>query len=42
MALQSLGYSASEAAKAVSKVKDQSDRADELTRLALRGMAGTL
>lgn len=40
MALQSLGYSASEAAKAVSAVKGQSDQADELIRLALRGMAG--
>ena len=40
MALQSLGYSASEAAKAVSAVKDRSAQADELIRLALRGMAG--
>lgn len=40
MALQSLGYSASEAAKAVSAVKGQSDQADELIRLALRGIAG--
>lgn len=38
MALQSLGYSASEAAKAVSTVKDQSTQADELIRLALRSM----
>ena len=42
MALQSLGYSATEAARAVSAVKDQSDRSDELTRLALRRMAGSL
>lgn len=38
MALQSLGYSASEAARAVGSVKDQSTKADELTRLALRSM----
>lgn len=42
MALQSLGYSASEAAKAVSAVKGQSVQADELIRLALRSMAGSL
>lgn len=42
MALQSLGYSASEAAKAVSAVKGQSAQADELIRLALRSMAGSL
>ena len=39
-ALQSLGYSPSEAARAVSRVQTESDRADELIRLALRGMAG--
>ncbi len=38
MALQTLGYSASEAAKAVGSVKDQSDKADELIRLALKSM----
>lgn len=42
MALQSLGYSASEAAKAVSAVKGQSAQADKLIRLALRSMAGSL
>ena len=40
MALQSLGYSASEAARAVSNVKDQSTQTDELIRLALKNMAG--
>ena len=39
-ALQSLGYTAAEAAKAVSLVRDKSDSANELVRLALRGMAG--
>lgn len=39
-ALQALGYSAPEAAKAVSAVRGQSDSANELVRLALRGMAG--
>ena len=39
-ALQALGYTASEAAKAVSQVRGQSDSANELVRLALRGMAG--
>lgn len=37
-ALISLGYAQSEAAKAVSKVADKSDRSDELIRLALKGM----
>ncbi|MBQ9210609.1 MAG: Holliday junction branch migration protein RuvA [Clostridia bacterium] len=39
-ALTALGYSAMEARDAVSKVKDQSDKAEELIRLALRNMAG--
>ena len=39
-ALQSLGYTAGEAAKAVSQVRGQSDCANELVRLALRNMAG--
>ncbi len=39
-ALTALGYSSAEARSAVSRVKDQSDRAEELIRLALRGMAG--
>ncbi len=39
-ALQTLGYSAVEAAQAVAKVKDQTDKPDELVRLALRRMAG--
>ena len=39
-ALQALGYTAAEAAKAVSQVRGQSDSANELVRLALRGMAG--
>lgn len=39
-ALQTLGYSAVEAAQAVSKVKDQTEKPDELVRLALRRMAG--
>ena len=39
-ALQSLGYTAAEAAKAVSHVRGQSDSANELVRLALRNMAG--
>ena len=39
-ALTALGYSASEARNAVSRVKDQSDRPEELIRLALRNMAG--
>lgn len=38
LALQSLGYSNGEAAKALSAVRDQSDKADELVRLALRSM----
>ena len=39
-ALTALGYSALEARNAVSKVRDQSDKAEELIRLALRSMAG--
>ena len=38
-ALMSLGYSQSEAAKAVSRVTDQADNANDLIRLALKGMA---
>ena len=39
-ALTALGYSAVEARNAVSRVRDQSDKAEELIRLALRSMAG--
>ena len=39
-ALLSLGYTSSEAAKAVSNVSKQSDDAGELIRLALRDMSG--
>ncbi len=39
-ALTALGYSAQEARSALSRVRDQSDRPEELIRLALRGMAG--
>lgn len=39
-ALQALGYTSAEAARAVSLVRGQSDSANELVRLALRGMAG--
>ncbi len=39
-ALQALGYTSSEAAKAVSKVQNESGKADDLIRLALRSMAG--
>lgn len=38
-ALTALGYSPVEARNAVSQVKDQSDKAEELIRLALRAMA---
>lgn len=38
-ALQALGYTPAEAARAVSLVRGQSDSANELVRLALRGMA---
>ena len=39
-ALTALGYSPSEARNAVSQVRSQSDKPDELIRLALRAMAG--
>ena len=39
-ALQALGYTASEAARAISQVRGQSDSANDLVRLALRSMAG--
>ena len=39
-ALQSLGYTANEATKAIQKVQHQSDKTDDLIRLALRNMAG--
>ena len=39
-ALMALGYSSTEARNAVSGVRDQADRSDELIRLALRAMAG--
>ena len=39
-ALIALGYSSQEARNAVSRVRDQSDQANELIRLALRTMAG--
>lgn len=39
-ALQALGYTPAEAARAVEQVRGQSDSANELVRLALRGMAG--
>lgn len=39
-ALTALGYSSTEARGAIAKVKDQSDRPEELIRLALRSMAG--
>ena len=38
LALQSLGYSNGEAVKALSGVRDKSDKTDELVRLALRSM----
>ncbi|MCQ2453921.1 MAG: Holliday junction branch migration protein RuvA [Clostridia bacterium] len=38
IALQSLGYSQGEAMRALSGVKDKSDKPDELVRLALRNM----
>ena len=38
LALQSLGYTQGEAMQALAAVKDKSDQADELVRLALRGM----
>ncbi len=39
-ALQALGYTAQEAARAISQVRGQSDKANDLVRLALRSMAG--
>ena len=39
-ALTALGYSSMEASNAVMRVRDQSDKTEELIRLALRGMAG--
>lgn len=39
-ALMALGYSSSEAARAVSLVRDQADTTDKLVRLALRQMGG--
>lgn len=39
-ALQALGYTAAEAARAIGQVRGQSDSANELVRLALRSMAG--
>lgn len=39
-ALQALGYTAAEAARAIQQVRGQSDSPNELVRLALRGMAG--
>ena len=39
-ALTALGYSQAEARNAIAQVKDQSDRSEELIRLALRSMAG--
>lgn len=39
-ALQALGYTAQEAARAISQVRGQSDKANDLVRLALRIMAG--
>ena len=39
-ALQALGYTPAEAARAVQQVRGQSDSANELVRLALRNMAG--
>jgi Holliday junction DNA helicase RuvA len=39
-ALMALGYASSEAARAVSKVSGQAERADDLIRLALKSMGG--
>ena len=38
--LQALGYTPVEASRALAQVRGQSDSANELVRLALRGMAG--
>ena len=39
-ALIALGYSSTEARNAISQIRDQSDKPEELIRLALRAMAG--
>ena len=39
-ALVALGYSSTEARNAISQIKDQTDKPEELIRLALRAMAG--
>ena len=39
-ALQALGYTPGEARNAIQSVRDQSDKTDELIKLALRSMAG--
>ena len=39
-ALTALGYSSTEARNAISQVRDQTDKPEELIRLALRAMAG--
>jgi len=39
-ALIALGYSSTEARNAISQIKDQTDKPEELIRLALRAMAG--
>ena len=39
-ALVALGYSSTEARNAISQVRDQTDKPEELVRLALRAMAG--
>ncbi len=39
-ALLALGYSSTEARNAISQIKDQTDKPEELIRLALRAMAG--
>ena len=39
-ALVALGYSSAEARDALTRVRDKSDQAGELVRLALRAMAG--
>ena len=39
-AMIALGYSSTEARNAISQVRDQTDKPEELIRLALRAMAG--
>ena len=39
-AMIALGYSSTEARNAISQVRDQTDKAEELIRLALRSLAG--